>query len=103
LVDLDGYRRVSFILGNAKLLYCVEGLSMGMRNVALRVCSNRFFMPVAAAALSMAVFFLAGQPAAAQMALSGNAAVGQNGGAVYSIPIAVPPGTAGLAPSSNTI
>jgi hypothetical protein len=52
--------------------------------------------------LSVAVFLLAGRPApvmAQQMTLPSKASVEPNGGAGYSIPISVPPCTAGQAPS----
>jgi hypothetical protein len=74
---------------------------MGLRDAVLRIRSSRSLMPVAVIALSLAVFLLVDRlaPAVAQMmTLPGKSAVDPNGGAGYGISIAVPPGTAGLAP-----
>ena len=60
------------------------------------------YLPVVAAALGLAAFFLTSHATlsyAQTMALPGSFSVGASGAASYSIPIAVPPGTAGVAPS----
>jgi Salmonella virulence plasmid 65kDa B protein/Insecticide toxin TcdB middle/N-terminal region/FG-GAP-like repeat/Phage tail fibre adhesin Gp38 len=78
------------------------GEVMGARDVVLRIRGSGFFMPSIAMALNVAVFLfvLHASPAVAQMmALPGKPAVDANGGAGYSIPISVPSGTAGLAPT----
>jgi hypothetical protein len=75
---------------------------MGLRDVALRVRGSKSLMLATATALSLVFFLLVDRlaPAVAQMmALPGKSAVDPNGGAGYSIAIAVPPGTAGLAPT----
>jgi hypothetical protein len=74
---------------------------MGMREVALRVRSNGTLMPATVTALSLTVFLLAPCPPAIAQSMStpGKFDVGSSGAATYSIPIAVPPGTAGIAPA----
>jgi hypothetical protein len=75
---------------------------MGVRDVALRVRSNGSLMPAAVTALNVAVFLLVCQlaPAGAQqMALPAKSDVGATGAAAYSIPISIPPGTAGMTPA----
>src|SRR6187455_176586 len=49
--------------------------------------------------LSLALLIGGAQLAAAQMTLPGKFAIDDNGSATYKIAIAVPPGTAGMAPS----
>jgi Salmonella virulence plasmid 65kDa B protein/Insecticide toxin TcdB middle/N-terminal region/FG-GAP-like repeat len=93
-----------FIGINVKLFFVLrKGEVMGARDVVLRIRSSRSLMPSTAMALSLAVFLLVdllAPPAIAQMmSLPGKHAVDANGGAGYNIPIAVPSGTAGLAPT----
>lgn len=75
---------------------------MGVRDVALRVRSNGSLMSAAVVALGMGVFLLTGEPVpvvAQSMSTPGKFDVGSSGAATYSIPISVPPGTAGIAPA----
>jgi hypothetical protein len=75
---------------------------MGLRDVVLRIRSSRSLMPATVMALSLAVFLFVAHatPAVAQsMAIPGKFDVGGSGAAAYSIPIAVPPGTAGMTPA----
>jgi Salmonella virulence plasmid 65kDa B protein/Insecticide toxin TcdB middle/N-terminal region/FG-GAP-like repeat len=74
--------------------------------MSIGICADRsgqrLCSPVIAAALGLAAFFLAAHATtsyAQTMALPGNFGVSASGAATYNIPIAVPPGTAGLAPS----
>ena len=63
---------------------------------------QRFYLPGVTAALGLTAFFLASHATlsyAQTMALPGSFSVGASGAATYNIPIAVPPGTAGMSPS----
>src|SRR3954451_18482348 len=62
----------------------------------------RFRFLVSSATLGVAAFFLTLSTTFSRsgtMALPGQLSVGQAGAATYSIPIALPPGTAGMAPT----
>lgn len=63
---------------------------------------QRVFAYVSKAVFALSAFHLALLPTGASsgtMALQGQFTVGQSGAGTYSIPIAVPPGTAGMAPT----